>query len=72
VGFIAASIGASQEAKAQTHLIRVYDGNDFESYSLDPPYWSYHPKGFWHSRSAHWFYRNHRYIFIDIKLSESR
>ena len=72
LGLVAASIAASQEAEAQALLIRVYDGNDFESYSLDPPYWTYHAKGFWDSRSAHWFYRNHRYVFIDIKLPKSR
>jgi hypothetical protein len=69
-GLVWASIAASQEAEAQGLVTRVYDGNDFETYSLDPPYWSYHWNGFWHSQSAHWLYGNHRYVFIDIKLTE--
>lgn len=49
-------------------MIRVYDGDDLESYYSDPPYWSYYSRGFWHSKKAHWLYQNHRYVFIDIKL----
>jgi hypothetical protein len=69
---VAASLAVSQEAEAQALITRVYDGNDFESYSFDPPYWSYHSKGFWRSKSAHWLYGNHRYVFIDITLTDSR
>jgi hypothetical protein len=47
----------------------VYDGNDFESYYTDPPFWIYLPNGLWHSKSAHWLYKNHRYVFIDIKVN---
>jgi hypothetical protein len=72
LGLVWASVAVSQEAEAQALITRVYDGNDFESYCLDPPYWSYHWKGFWHSRSAHWLYGNHRFVFIDIKLTEPR
>jgi hypothetical protein len=47
----------------------VYDGNDFESYYADPPSWIYLPNGLWHSKNAHWLYKNHRYVFIDIKVN---
>jgi hypothetical protein len=47
----------------------VYDGNDFESYYSDPPCWIYLPKGVWHSKNAHWLYKNHRYVFVDIKVN---
>jgi len=69
LGLMATSIGVSQKAEAQSLITRVYDGNDFGSYYSDPPYWSYQPKGFWCRKSAHWFYKNHRYVFIDIKLN---
>jgi len=72
LGLAALSIAVSQKAEAQALITRVYDGNDFESYCSDPPYWSYQSKGFCHSKSAHWLYGNHRYVFIDIKLTESR
>jgi len=72
LGLVLASVAVSQEAEAQALITRVYYGNDLESYSLDPPYWSYHWKGFWHSKSAHWLYGNHHFVFIDIKLTESR
>ncbi len=51
-------------------MIQVYDGNDLGSY-YDPPYWSYRPKGFWHPKSAHWLYKNHRYVLIDIKVNDA-
>lgn len=69
LGLVAISFGVSQESKARPSVTRVYGGNDFENYALDPPYWSYHPRGFGHSKSAHWLYKNHRYVFIDIKLN---
>jgi hypothetical protein len=69
LGLVAISFGVSQESKAQPRVTRVYSGNDVEGYCLDPPYWSYHPKGSGHSKSAHWLYKNHRYVFIDIKLN---
>lgn len=69
LGLVAVSVCISQPAEAQTVVTRVYDGNDFESYSLDPPFWTYHSKGFGHSKSAHWLYHNHRYVFIDIKAT---
>ena len=65
---MATLISLSQEAETQAVITRVYDGDDFGSYYLDPPYWSYQPKGFWSCKSAHWFYKNHRNVFIDIKL----
>jgi hypothetical protein len=69
LGFVATSIGVSQEKGAPTaNMTRVYDGKDFESYYLDPPYWTYHSKGFGVPKSAHWLYGNHRYVFIDIKV----
>ena len=69
LGLMATSIGVSQKAEAQSLITRVYDGDDFGSYYSDPPYWSYQSKGFWSRKSAHWFYKNHRYVFIDIKLN---
>jgi len=70
LGLVATSIGVSEETEAQTALMtRVYDGSDFESYYCDPPYWSYRSNGFWRSKSAHWLYKNHRYVFIDIKVN---
>jgi hypothetical protein len=68
-GIAAISIGFPQVAEAQAVMTRVYDGNDFEDYYCDPPYWSYHSNRLWHSKSAHWLYANHRYVFIDIKLT---
>ena len=69
LGLVATSVFGSQKAEAQPVVIQVYDGNDFETYSLDPPYWSYHSKGFWNSKHAHWLYHNHRYVFIDIRMN---
>ncbi len=71
LGLVAVSITVSQPTRAQTVVARVYHGNDFSSYSLDPPYWSYH-KEFWHPENAHWLYRNHHYVFFDIKLAALR
>jgi hypothetical protein len=68
---MATSIGVSQNVEGQATITRVYDGDDFGSYYLDPPYWSYQPKRFWSCKSAHWFYKNHRYVFIDIKLNRA-
>src|SRR5271165_6108444 len=68
LGLVATALGVAQESEAQAVLTRVYRGNDFAHYCLDPPYWSYHAEGFWHSKSAHWLYRNHQRIYIDIKL----
>jgi hypothetical protein len=69
LGLVAISIAVSQHAEAQVLITRVYYGNDFENYSLDPPFWSYHSTKFWHSKSGHWLYGNHHYVFIDIKLT---
>lgn len=69
LGLVAISFGVSQESKARPSVTRVYGGNDFEGYALDPPCWSYHSRGFGHSKSAHWLYKNHRHVFIDIKLN---
>ena len=41
--------------EAQALITRVYDGDDFGSYYLDPPSWIYQSKGFWSRKSAHWF-----------------
>jgi hypothetical protein len=54
---MATLISLSQEAENQAVITRVYDGDDFGSYYLDPPYWSYQPKRFWSRKSAHWFYK---------------
>jgi len=69
LGLVATSMAVSQDVEAQAFITRIYYGNDFENYSSDPPFWSYHSKGFWHSKSGHWLYGNHRYVFIDIKLT---
>ena len=69
LGLLATSVGVLQAAGDKALMTRVYDGNDFESYYSDPPYWSYHSGGLWHPKSAHWLYKNHRYVFIDIKLN---
>ncbi len=58
----------SQGSDVQAFMTRVYVGYDFGDYSLDPPYWSYQDVGFRHSKSAHWLYKNHHHVFIDIKL----
>jgi hypothetical protein len=68
LGLVATALGVAQGAEAQAVLTRVYRGNDFANYYSDPPYWSYHSDGFSHSKSAHWLYRNHQRVFIDIKL----
>jgi hypothetical protein len=68
-GLIAISIGVLQKAEAQALVTRVYEGNDFGGYYLDPPYWSYHFVRSWHRKSEHWLYRNHRFVFIDIKIN---
>jgi hypothetical protein len=49
-------------------MTRVYRGDDFGDYYSDPPYWSYTSHGSGHTKSAHWLYKNHRYVFIDITL----
>lgn len=69
VGLVAASMGVSQDSSAHVRVTRVYDGNDFGSYYLDLPYWSYRSKGIWHRKAAHWLYENHRYVFIDIRIN---
>jgi hypothetical protein len=51
-GMMAASIGVSQRAEAQAFITLAYDGDDFSSYYLDPPYWSYQPKGFCSRKNA--------------------
>ena len=68
-GMAVTFIGISQQAEAKAVMTRVYDGNDFETYYLDPPCWIYLSNGFCRSKSAHWLYKNHRYVFIDIKLN---
>ena len=67
LGLVATSLGVLQAAGDKALMTRVYDGNDFESYCLDPPYWSYHSEG--GAKSAHWLYKNHRHVFIDIKVN---
>ncbi len=62
------TLGA-QHSEAKAVMTLVYDGNDFESYYSDPPCWIYLPNDLWHSKSAHWLYKNHRYVFIDIKVN---
>jgi len=69
VGLAATSIGLSQGTENKAVMIRVYHGKDFANYYLDPPYWSYCPKGFRHSETAHWLFKNHRDVFIDIKVN---
>jgi hypothetical protein len=73
LGLAAASVCIScisQGSEPKAVRIQVYDGNDLGSY-YDPPYWSYRPKGFWHPKSAHWLYKNHRYVLIDIKINDA-
>src|ERR1700694_441577 len=72
LGLMATSIGVSQRAKAESFVTREYGGDDLGTYYSAPPYWTYQPKGFWSRKSAHWFYKNHRYVFIDIKLNWHR
>ena len=69
LGLAATSVCALQETEAQTLVTRVYHEDDIGSYAFDPPFWSYHSKGYWHSESAHWLYHNHRYVFIDIEVN---
>jgi hypothetical protein len=59
----------SQESEAKAFITRLSNVNYVGDYYLDPPYWRYHVKGFRKSKIAHWLYENHRYVFIDIKLS---
>jgi hypothetical protein len=66
LGLVATSVGVSQAAGDKALITRVYEGNDFEGYFLDPPYWSYHSEE--GAKSAHWLYKNHRHVFIDIKV----
>ena len=71
-GVVAGSItGFSQETQAQAVMSRVYDSNDYSGYYLDPPYWSFHPKRFWNSKNSHWLFHNHRYVFLDIRVSDA-
>ena len=69
LGLVAISVCAVRETDAQTLLTRVHHRKELEGYSLDPPFWTYHAKGFRHSKKAHWLYRNHREVFIDIKVN---
>jgi hypothetical protein len=68
LGLAAASISASQDAKAQTLMTHVYHEDDFRGYCLDPPYWICRFKGFGGARIEHWLYKNHRRVFIDIRM----
>jgi hypothetical protein len=68
VGLAATSMGISQGVADKAVMIRVDHGKDFANYYLDPPYWSYRPKGFRHQGSSHWLYKNHRDVFIDIQV----
>jgi hypothetical protein len=69
VGLAATSIGISEGTANKAVMLRVYHGNDFANYYLDPPYWSYRPKRFGHPGSSHWLYKNHRDVFIDIQVN---
>ena len=69
LGLVAISFGVSQVSDAQPRVTRVYPGNDFADYCLDPPHWSYQSKGLGHPKSAHWLYKNGRHTFIDIKMN---
>jgi hypothetical protein len=69
LGLLATSMAVSQDVEAKALITRVYYRNAFENYFSDPPFWSYRTKGFWHSKSGHWLYGNHRYVFIDIKMT---
>ena len=68
-GLFAISLCVSQESEAQTLVTRFYNGKELESYSSDPLFCRYYAKGVSHSKSTHWLYRNHRYIFIDIEVN---
>jgi len=65
---VAIPMTVSQASEVQAIMTRVYRGDDFGDYYSDPPYWSYTSHGSGHSKSAHWLYKNHRYVFIDITL----
>ncbi len=69
LGLVATSAGvASQETGPQAVIAFVYHGSDFRNYYLDPPYWSFQPGGFWNPKKGDWLYKNHRRVFIDIKV----
>jgi|SRR5271165_2113222 len=68
LGLVAMSVCVAQETDAQTFVTRIHHRKEFEGYSLDPPFWTYRAKGFRHSKTAHWVYGNHRYVFIDIEM----
>jgi hypothetical protein len=69
LGLAATSAGvASQETGPQAVIAFVYHGSDFRNYYLDPPYWSFQPGGFWNPKKGDWLYKNHRRVFIDIKV----
>ena len=71
LGLAATSVCVLQETEAQTLVTRVYHENDIGSYAFDPPFWTYYSNGYWHSKSSHWLYHNHRYVFIDISVDSS-
>ena len=66
-GMVVISLGAVEEAEAQSVVTRVYRENDLGHYYADPPYWSYH-QAWWNFAGGHWLYRNRQRVFIDIKL----
>ena len=69
LGLVVSSLWVSQGSEAQALVTRVYRGNDFGDYYLDPPFWSYRSKGFRDAKTAHWLYKNHRRVYIDIQLN---
>ena len=69
LGLLAISVCGSQQSEAQTFVARLYNGNELEGYSSDPPFWTYQSKGVSHFKVAHWLYCNHRHVFIDIEVS---
>ena len=71
LGFITAFSSVSQGAEMQAVIRRVYHGNDFRGYYMDPPCWRFYPRPSCHSKSSHWLYENHRQVFIEITIDEA-
>jgi hypothetical protein len=70
-GLVAVLSSLSQGAEARAVIRRVYHGNDFRGFYLDPPYWRYYPRQSCHSENSHWLYENHQYVFIEIMINDA-
>jgi hypothetical protein len=69
LGLVAISACISQQTEAQTFETRAYNEKELERFAFDPPFWIF--CGELNTKSNHWLYANHRFVFIDIKVENT-